>query len=84
MIIMWSESPPNQLDFHLNDFDNQKKDQLISVLLTIEFEDYSFNGSIKYHNVHYSDPTLIKPIEVNLRVMKNIYSHLWNLNTDSN
>ena len=83
MIIVWSKNAPNQLDFHLNDLNNHEKDQIISVILTMEYEDYSFNGSIKYHDIQYSNPTLIKSIEVNLRVMKNIYLHLWNLNTDS-
>lgn len=61
---------------HLIAFNIKENDDEISGILTIEFEYYSFDGSIKYHDMHYSDPRLIKHIEGNPRVMKNIDSYL--------
>lgn len=67
--------PPIRLS-HLIAFNIKENDDEISGILTIEFEYYSSDGSIKYHDMHYSDPRLIKHIEGNPRVMKNIDSYL--------
>ena len=61
---------------HLIAFNIKENDDEISGILTIDFEYYSSDGSIKYHDIHYSDPRLIKHIEGNPRVMKNIDSYL--------
>lgn len=61
---------------HLIAFNVKENDTVISGILTIEFEYYSSDGSIKYRNMRYSDPRLIKHIEGNPRVMKNIDSYL--------
>lgn len=61
---------------HLIAFNIKENDQVISGILTIEFEYDSSDGSIKYHNMRYSDARLIKHIEGNPRVMKNIDSYL--------
>ena len=61
---------------HLIAFNVKENDNVISGILTIEFEYYSSDGSIKYHDMRYSDPRLIKHIEGNPRVMKNIDSYL--------
>ena len=61
---------------HLIAFNIKENDQIISGILTIEFEYYSSDGSIKYRDMHYSDPRLIKHIEGNPRVMRNIDSYL--------
>ena len=61
---------------HLIAFNIKESDDEISGILTMEFEYYSSDGSIKYHDMHYSDPRLIKHIEGNPRVMKNIDSYL--------
>ena len=61
---------------HLIAFNIKENDDEISGILTIEFEYYSSDGSIKYHDMRYSDPRLIKHIEGNPRVMKNIDSYL--------
>jgi hypothetical protein len=61
---------------HLIAFNIKENDDEISGILTIEFEYYSSDGSIKYHDMHYSDPRLIKHIEGNPHVMKNIDSYL--------
>ncbi len=61
---------------HFIAFNIKENDNEISGILTIEFEYYSSDGSIKYHDMHYSDPRLIKHIEGNPRVMKNIDSYL--------
>ncbi|MGB7936141.1 MAG: hypothetical protein WCF21_05920 [Nitrososphaeraceae archaeon] len=61
---------------HLIAFNIKENEDEISGILTIEFEYYSSDGSIKYHDMHYSDPRLIKHIEGNPRVMKNIDSYL--------
>jgi hypothetical protein len=61
---------------HLIAFNIKENDDEISGILTIEFEYYSSDDSIKYHDMHYSDPRLIKHIEGNSRVMKNIDSYL--------
>lgn len=61
---------------HLIAFNIKENDNEISGILTIEFEYYSSDGSIKYRDMHYSDPRLIKHIEGNPRVMKNIDSYL--------
>lgn len=61
---------------HLIAFNIKENDQIISGMLTIEFEYYSSDGSIKYRDMRYSDPRLIKHIEGNPRVMRNIDSYL--------
>lgn len=61
---------------HLIAFNIKENDQMISGILTIDFEYYSSDGSIKYRDMHYSDPRLIKHIEGNPRVMRNIDSYL--------
>jgi len=61
---------------HLIAFNIKENGDEISGILTIEFEYYSSDGSIKYRDMHYSDPRLIKHIEGNPRVMKNIDSYL--------
>ncbi len=72
---MVSNSKPIRLS-HLIAFSIKENDQVISGILTIEFEYYSSDGSIKYRDMRYSDPRLIKHIEGNPRVMKNIDSYL--------
>lgn len=57
-------------------FNIREDDHIISGILTIAFDYYSSDGSIKYHDMRYSDPRLIKHIEGNPRVMKNIDSYL--------
>jgi hypothetical protein len=61
---------------HLIAFNVKENDTVISGILTIEFDYYSSDGSIKYRDMRYSDPRLIKHIEGNPRVMKNIDSYL--------
>ena len=61
---------------HLIAFNIKENDKIISGILTIEFEYDSSDGSIKYRDMRYSDPRLIKHIEGNPRVMKNIDSYL--------
>jgi hypothetical protein len=61
---------------HLIAFNIKENDQVISGILTIEFEYSSSDDSINYRNMRYSDPRLIKHIEGNPRVMKNIDSYL--------
>lgn len=61
---------------HLIAFNIKENENVISGILTIEFEYYSFDGSIKYRDMRYSDPRLIKHIEGNPRVMRNIDSYL--------
>jgi len=61
---------------HLMAFNIKENDDLISGILTIEFDYYSFDGSIKYRDIQYSDSRLIKHIEGNPIVMKNIDSYL--------
>jgi len=61
---------------HLMAFNIKENNNLISGILTIEFDYYSFDGSIKYRDLQYSDPRLIKHIEGNPIVMKNIDSYL--------
>ena len=61
---------------HLIAFNIKENDKIISGILTIAFEYYSSDGSIKYRDMRYSDPRLIKHIEGNPRVMRNIDSYL--------
>jgi len=61
---------------HLITFNIKEDDCMISGILTLEFDYDSSDGSIKYRDMHYSDPRLIKHIEGNPRVMKNIDSYL--------
>ena len=61
---------------HLIAFNIIEDAEHISGILTVEFDYYSVDGSIKYHDLNYSNPRLIKHIEGNPRVMKNIDSYL--------
>jgi hypothetical protein len=61
---------------HLIAFNIKEDDQIISGILAIEFEYDSSDGNIQYRDMRYSDPRLIKHIEGNPRVMKNIDSYL--------
>lgn len=61
---------------HLMAFNVIEDAEHISGILTVEFDYYSDDGSIKYRDMHYSNPRLIKHIEGNPRVMKNIDSFL--------
>ena len=61
---------------HLIAFNVKEDTERISGILTVEFDYFSDDGSIKYHDMHYSNPKLIKHIEGNPRVMKNIDSYL--------
>ncbi|HSA74341.1 MAG TPA: hypothetical protein VLD84_10350 [Nitrososphaeraceae archaeon] len=61
---------------HLIAFNVKEDTEHISGILTVEFDYYSEDGSIKYRDMHYSNPRLIKHIEGNPRVMKNIDSYI--------
>ena len=61
---------------HLMAFNIREGDDQISGILTIEFDYFSYNDKIKYRDMSYSDPRLIKHIEGNPLVMKNIDSYL--------
>lgn len=61
---------------HLMAFNVKEDAEHISGILTVEFDYYSDDGSIKYRDMQYSNPRLIKHIEGNPRVMKNIDSYL--------
>ena len=61
---------------HLMAFNIMENDDRISGFLSIEFDYYEYDGNIKYRDIHYSDPRLIKHIEGNPRVMKNIDAYL--------
>jgi hypothetical protein len=61
---------------HLMAINIKENNVQISGFLSIEFDYYSYDGRIKYRDMHYSDPRLIKHIEGNPRVMKNIDSYL--------
>jgi hypothetical protein len=61
---------------HLIALNIKENGDQISGFLSIEFDYYSYDGRIKYRDMHYSDPRLIKHIEGNPRVMKNIDSYL--------
>jgi len=61
---------------HLIAFNIREDTENISGILTVEFDYYSDDGSIRYHDMHYSNPRLIKHIEGNPTVMKNIDSYL--------
>lgn len=61
---------------HLMAFNIQENNDQISGFLSMEFDYYSYDGSIKYRDMRYSDRRLIKYIEGNPRVMKNIDSYL--------
>ena len=61
---------------HLMAFNIKENNELISGILTLEFDYYSFDGSIKYRDIQYTDSRLIKHIEGNPIVMKNIDSYL--------
>jgi len=61
---------------HLMAFNIKENNDQISAILSIEFDYYPYNGNIKYRDIHYSDPRLIKYIEGNPGVMKNIDAYL--------
>ncbi len=61
---------------HLMAFNIIENNDRISGILSIEFDYYPYDGNIKYCDIHYSDPRLIKHIEGNPGVMKNIDAYL--------
>ena len=61
---------------HLIAFDIKEENNEISGFLSVEFDYYPEDGSMKYRDIHYSDKRLIKHIEGNPQVMKNIDSYL--------
>jgi hypothetical protein len=61
---------------HLMAFNIIENNDRISGILSIEFDYYAYDGSLKYRDIHYSDPRLIKHIEGNPGVMKNIDAYL--------
>ena len=61
---------------HLIAFNVKEDDEHISGILTVEFDYYSDDGSIKYRDMHYTNPRLIKHIEGNPTVMKNIDAYI--------
>ena len=54
---------------HLIAFNVKEDDEHISGILTVEFDYYSDDGSIKYRDLHYSNPrpTVIKNIDAYFR-----------------
>jgi hypothetical protein len=73
--IFGNKAKPMRLS-HLIAFNVKEDAEHISGILTVEFDYYSDDGSIKYRDMHYSNPRLIKHIEGNPKVMKNIDSYL--------
>ena len=61
---------------HLMAFNIIENNDRISGILSIEFDYYEYDGNIKYRDIHYSDARLIKHIEGNPGVMKNIDAYL--------
>jgi len=61
---------------HLMAFNIIENNDRISGILSIEFDYFAYDGNIKYRDIHYSDPRLIKHIEGNPGVMKNIDAYL--------
>jgi hypothetical protein len=61
---------------HLMAFNIIENNDRISGILSIECDYYPYDGNIKYRDIHYSDPRLIKHIEGNPGVMKNIDAYL--------
>ena len=61
---------------HLMAFNIKEENNEISGFLSVEFDYYPDDGSMKYRDIHYSDKRLIKHIEGNPQVMKNIDSYL--------
>ena len=61
---------------HIMAFNIKESNDQISGILTIEFDYYSHNDKITYRDMSYSDPRLIKHIEGNPFVMRNIDSYL--------
>jgi hypothetical protein len=61
---------------HLMAFNIKEEHNVISGILSVEFDYYPDDGSMKYRDLHYSDTRLIKHIEGNPQVMKNIDSYL--------
>jgi hypothetical protein len=73
--VLGNKGEPMRLS-HLIAFNVIEDAEHISGILTVEFDYYSDDGSIKYRDMNYSNPRLIKHIEGNPRVMKNIDSYL--------
>lgn len=61
---------------HLMAFNIKEEINEISGILSVEFDYYPEDGSMKYRDINYSDKRLIKHIEGNPQVMKNIDSYL--------
>jgi len=61
---------------HLMAFNIKEENNEISGILSVEFDYYHKDGSMKYRDINYSDKRLIKHIEGNPQVMKNIDSYL--------
>ena len=61
---------------HLMAFNIIENKDRISGLLSIDFDYYEYDGNIKYRDIQYSNPRLIKHIEGNPGVMKNIDAYL--------
>ena len=61
---------------HLMAFNIKEENNEISGILSVEFDYYPEDGIMKYRDIKYSDKRLIKHIEGNPQVMKNIDSYL--------
>ncbi len=61
---------------HLMAFNIKEENNEISGILSVEFDYYHEDGSMKYRDINYSDKRLITHIEGNPQVMKNIDSYL--------
>ena len=61
---------------HLMAFNIKEENNEISGILSVEFDYYPEDGIMKYRDINYSDKRLIKYIEGNPQVMKNIDSYL--------
>ena len=61
---------------HLMAFNIKEENNEISGILSVEFDYYHEDGIMKYRDINYSDKRLIKHIEGNPQVMKNIDSYL--------
>jgi hypothetical protein len=61
---------------HLMAFNIKEENNEISGILSVEFDYHPEDGIMKYRDINYSDKRLIKHIEGNPQVMKNIDSYL--------
>lgn len=61
---------------HIMAFNIKEEKTEISGFLSVEFDYYLEDGGMKYCNIYYSDKRLIKHIEGNPQVMRNIDSYL--------